>query len=181
MKTNPAIALILALAITACADTFSGRLLVYPQWTHAKTVGASTVTETFATFLDWTHTSGAGSNQMNTIVRETVTLTNSQARTVDLAAIPDSFGDSTTFTNVRFIAVSCPSANVDPIDIGAAGEDAFSAWAGDTNQTVRVRPGGIWLMVAPDAAGYAPGGGKLMLRNTGTNSASYSLYIGGSE
>jgi len=169
------------IAAGSLADTFSGRLLILPQWTHAKTIGASTVSETFAELLNWTHTSGASTNQMNVIVRESVTLTNAQTRTIDLAGgVSDSFGDVTTFTTVRFLCLVADEDNADPVALGASGEDAWAAWCGGTNHTVTIRPGGILLLTAPDS-GYTITDSKLMVRNTGTNAAAYSIYIGGAE
>ena len=175
-------AIILAAACgLALADSFSGRLMLYPEWTHDKTVGASTVTETFGRFVDWTHATGTNANQMTTIIRETTTLTNSQSRTINLAGgVSDSFGDVTTFTIVRFLCLTCADANTNTVSMGG-GENSWASWCGGTNDTLTVRPGGAIMLLAPDAAGYAVTDGALTMQNDGTNSVTYSLYIGGSE
>jgi len=164
------------------ATTFSGRLVVLPNWTHQKTTGASSLTETFSDLLSWTHTSGTNANQMNTIVVESGTLTNSQAATIDLTSATDGFGDPITFASVRFLAVAADADNLDPIAVGSDDAEAFQ-WTGTgTNGTVHVRPGGLLMMVAPDATGYAVGtNGNLVVSNTGTNSVTYEVYVGGAK
>ena len=181
-RTFTAAAILTAfIAAVAIADTFTGRLLILPQWTHSKTVGASTVAETFATLLDWTHTSGTGTNQMNVIISESVSLTNAESRTIDLAGgVTDSFGDVTTFTTVRFLCLVADEDNADPVIMGASGEDAWATWCGDTNHTVTIRPGGILLLTAPDS-GYTIADSKLKVSHGGAGTNSYLLYIGGAE
>ena len=171
-------------AITAKADTFSGRLFVFNDWQHVKTMGASTVQESFGEFLSWTHTTGTNANQMNVIVRETTTLTNSQSRTLNLSGgVSDSFGDVSTFQTVRFFCVTCPSTNTNNLSVGNASSNQWSAWAGGTNDTLTVRPGGSMIFIAPDATGYAvtTNACNLSFTNLGTNSIIYSSYIGGAE
>jgi hypothetical protein len=170
-------------AVAAIAQTtFSGRIIVRPDWSYVKTRGQSTNTETFDELLSWVHTSGTNADQMAAIVTDETTLTNSQERVVDLLAVTDGFGDSVAFATVRFIALTASEDNVDPIEIGNGGPDAFCTFLGTSNDVVRVRPGGIFLAVAPDATAYAVGtSGDLRIANTGTNTAAYVLYVGGAE
>jgi len=162
--------------------TFEGRFYLLPEWQHRKTVGASETVERFGAILTWPHTTGAGADQMQTIVTDAATLTNSASRTIDLTSVVNGFGDAVSFSSVRFLAVTASSDNLDPIDIGAAGATAFVNWIGGTNQTIRIRPGGAVAFVAPDATGYAVStNGLLRFLNTGTNDAAYVAYIGGSE
>lgn len=184
-ETITAIA-ILSVAVHAAslADSFSGRLRLEQDWRHTKTIGASTVKETFAPFVDFEHSTGTNAFQMNVIVRETATLTNAQTRVIDLfGGISDSFGDATTFKTVRFLCVTCPADNLDAIVLGAAGPSAWASWCGATNETISIRPGGAAMLLASDLAGYAvaPGAGELQFRNAGTNENTYSVYIGGVE
>jgi len=185
MKRYRLIAVLILMAGSAYAvtnTTFTGRLVLSPDWKHNKTGGSSTLKETFSAFLDWTHTTGTNANQMGTIIVDSYTLTNSESRTIDLDSIANGFGDTIDFLTVRFMAISCDSDNVDPVTMGDAAANEFDSWCGGTNQTVTIRPGGIILFVAPDLTGYAVGtDGNLKISNTGTNNASYDLYIGGNE
>ena len=177
-----AAAIILTAGAVLAATTFTGRLIVWPDgWEHVKTGGSSTLEETFSNFLEWTFTSGTGVNQMATIIVETGTLTNGQSVTYDLDAATNGFGDVVDFAAVRFLCLVCPTGNVDAVEMGNASTNAFSSWAGATNHTVKVRPGGLVLFVGPDATGYAAGNGEIKLLNTGTNDTDYELYVGGNE
>ena len=188
MKKRLIAALIVLTAAAAIgATTFSGNLLVRQSWTYSKS-GVPSATQSFADRLyDLTHTSGAGLNQMDSLFSERVTLTNGQARTVNLATgVTDAFGDTITFTEVKFFAVSLPVSvgavtNLNNVTVGNAATNEFATWCGGTNQTVTVRPGGIFMMVAPDATGYACTNGNLKILNAGTNSVIYDLWIGGSN
>lgn len=183
MKTKNACIVILALvAATSFADSFSGRLQVLPRWTHSKTVGASTVTETFASLVDWAHTSGTGSNQMNAVVRTTASLTNRQGRIVSLAGgFSDAFGDVTTFTAVRFLCFQAASTNQADIMLGGAASGAWTNIVGSATDRIRVRPGGTLMFLAPIGTGYGVGGGNICVTNTGSTGVGYTIYIGGIE
>jgi len=167
--------------IAVRADTFTGTLTLVPDWTHQKITGASAVTERFATMFAWTHTTGTNANQMTAIYRAAVTLTNLEERVIDVAGgISDAFGDVTTFQTVRFLCVTAAAANTDTIAM-LPGQGGWATWANDTNAAVVLRPGGAIMFVAPDAVGYVVTDGLLTVRNSGTNDATYAIYIGGAE
>ncbi len=80
------------------------------------------------------------------------------------------------------MAITAASANSNSVTMGGAGANAFVTWCGGTNHTVTVTPGGAAVFIAPGLAGFAvSSNGLLKVTNSGTNSASYVLYIGGSE
>jgi hypothetical protein len=181
ITTAAIISTLLAAWMSARADSFSGRLLLFPQWTHSKTIGASTVSETFSSFIDWTHTSGTASNQMNTIICETATLAGGASRTVSLAGgFNDSFGDATTFAAVRFLCLQAASANYSDIMLGGAAANAWTNICTEANDFIKVRPGGSVMLLAP-AAGYGVNGGGVCVTNVGVSNATYTIYIGGVE
>jgi hypothetical protein len=175
------LALLAGLPVIA-ATSFSGRFVAMPNWTHQKTTGSSTLAESFGSLFDWTHTSGTNASQMSTLVVEAGTLTNAQSVTFDLANAVNGFGDSVTFKTVRFLAVKAGTANTSAIRIGGDTANRFGSWGGGTNDTINIRPGGFLMLIAPDATGYAVGtNGNLVVSNTGTNSATYELYVGGAQ
>ena len=178
--------IVLGAVAALSATTFTGNTLIRQAWNHQKT-GVTTTQEDFSgdagRLLDWDHTSGTGANQMNQLFRESVTLTNGAARTIDLAGgVTNAFGDSVTFAEVRFFAVSLSSANSNAITVGNASANQFASWCGSATDTVTIRPGGLFLMVAPDSIGYVVStNGNLKILNAGTNSVTYNLWIGGSD
>lgn len=174
---------LMLIAGSVMAESFSGNLLVRPQFTHEKE-SATTASEAFpASLFSWTFTSGHAVNQMNQLWVSRTTLTNAQAVTYNLAGgITNSFGTALTMAEVRMLLVSSDSDNVDAVTIGDAAANEFDSWLGGTNHTVTLRPGGLVLLVAPDATGYAVGtNGNLKVTNTGTNSVTIDIYVGGSD
>ena len=185
MKTRRiAIAIIgLGLCVRAWAQTttFSGTLIVQPVWTHEKTAGSSTVSETFSELLRMTHTSGTNASQMSTVVVIAATLAASATNTHNLAGgVTNSFGDATTFVDARLLAFRSSSATNPVLALGNAATNTFSSWLGAASHTVRVAPGGLLLWTAP-VAGWSCADGNLQVVNTGTNSATYQLYVGGAR
>lgn len=171
-----------ALTCAVYAETFSGNLLVRPDWTHKK-VGATVASETVSSLFSWAHTSGATTNQMNQLWVADVTLASNAVRTINLAGgITNSFGTVLTMAEVRMLAISAASANTGTITVGGAAANTFATWAGDSSDKIVVRPGGFLLIVAPDATAYAVGAnGNLMISNNAAASASFDIYIGGSD
>jgi len=182
MKRIAAMILILCAIGAIGATTFSGNTLVRPAWEHKKVSGTSSTKETLSRMFDWDHTSGTNINQMTSLFHEQVTLTNSAARTNNLASVENAFGDTIVFAEVRILTIAAASTNAHPLTIGAASANAFSTWAGSATDTVTVRPGGFFMLVAPDLTGYAVStNGNLKILNTGTNAVSYEIYVGGSQ
>jgi len=169
-------------ALVASAESFSGSLIVRPQWTHTKTT-ATTASESFSTLYNFIFTSGTNSFQMDQIWTSQRTLTNSANETINIAGgITNSFGTVLTMAEVRLISVKSASANVDSITIGGAAANTFASWLGDTSDTITIRPGGYLLAIAPDATGYAVStNGNIKVTNNGTNSVTYDIYIGASS
>jgi hypothetical protein len=184
MNTQTLTALITLAALTASASIdFSGTLRLYPQWTHVKIEGSSYIRETFDDGIIYhAHTTGTNANQMTGLARATGTLTNSAAITLDLlGGVENSFGDALTFSRVNVLIITADGDNTDALHIGGASTAPFEAWCGTDGLAV-VRPGGTLLYHAPDIVGYAVGtNGNLRVSNTGTNSAGYAVYIGGTE
>jgi hypothetical protein len=169
--------LLSALSFFSVAQTtdFSGSLYVSPNWSHTKTSGVSTVTEKFSRILDQPHTYGTNASQMTAVVMISGTLTNSQAAVVPLATgVADAFGDTIVFSRISVLAVKASADNLGPITLGTS----TTNWLSATNATAIIRPGGLILLTAPDAAGYSAG--SLTISNASTNTVSYSITVGGS-
>jgi hypothetical protein len=163
------------------ANDFTGTLISRPaEWKYTKTSGSSTLSQGFGDFVFWRHTNGTNAYQMTTVAVDTAALTNTQQRTVSIGAIVDGFGDVRSFAVVRFLALQAASNNVGNVKLGGAAIDPFGAWTANGTNGVTVAPGGMMMIVAPQA-GYTVGTGtNLMIEATG-GAATYYLYIGGNE
>ncbi|MEV8432000.1 hypothetical protein ACWHLZ_28060 [Streptomyces chartreusis] len=113
---------------------------------------------------------GAGAGAVNLLFHDRRTLAASGTENLDLAGVlSDKFGQALTFARVKAVLVVAAAANTNNVNVtqpGSNGVPLFLA-AGDG---VGVRPGGLFLWVAPDAAGAAvtAGTGDVL---TVTNSA----------
>ena len=173
-----AVALFGFASFSVSQTTFTGTTAIdTSSWIHQKTVGASTVIEKFGKIASYTHADGTNDNQMSDVIIVSGTLTNSQSVTHSLAAMSNSFGDSINFSTVKTLAVTASGGD---LAIGNAASDQFSAWLGDTNQTAKVASGGILVFVAP-LTGWTSTNKLLKIENTTTNTATYQLYIGGTQ
>lgn len=113
---------------------------------------------------------GAGAGAANLVFHDQRTLAASATENLDLAGVlSDKFGQALTFARVKAVLVVAAAANTNNVNVtqpASNGVPLFLA-AGDG---VGVRPGGMFLWVAPDAAGavVTAGTGDLL---TVTNSA----------
>ncbi|MGW1039889.1 hypothetical protein [Streptomyces sp. NPDC002547] len=124
---------------------------------------------------------GAGAGAANLIFHDQRTLTASGTENLDLAGVlSDKFGQVLTFARVKAVLVVAAAANTNNVNVtqpASNGVPVFLA-AGDG---VGVRPGGIFLWVAPDATGAAvtAGTGDLLTvtNSAGGTSVTYDVLI----
>jgi hypothetical protein len=130
-------------------------------------------------------TSGAGANQIDRVFTDQRTIAASGTDDLDLAGVlVDALGATITLARVKLIAVYAASANANNVVIGG-GTNPVTTIMGGTTPTTIVRPGGLWLVTAPDATGYAVTAATadiLRLGNSGAGtSVTYDIIIMGSS
>ncbi len=161
---------------TSVADTsFSGTLRILPEWRHTKTLSGSTISESISPFLNQIHTSGTNENQMNSLIAQSVVLTNVQQKIFDLSSITNNFGDTIEFTEVNFILVKNLGAH--NIIIGGADSNTFPMFSDPTDSLV-LHPWGTFLLTAP-LSGYSSTNSNFQIENTSSNNVSIEVYFGG--
>lgn len=122
----------------------------------ANSLDGRIVTDTIRFGPDNTLTNGTGANQANEAFFDRRTLTASSTENLDLAGgLTDAFGTTLAFTKIRALAVYAAAANTNNVLVGGAASAQFSTWVGDVTDVVVVRPGGLFLLTAPDATGLA--------------------------
>lgn len=127
---------------------------------------------------------GTGLDQADRIFTDTRTITASSTDSLDLAgALTNAFG-TVTFARIKAVLVKAAAANTNNVNVtrpAANGVPLFLA-AGDG---IPVRPGGVFLWMAPDATGVAVTGGTgdlLDLVNSGAGtSVTYDIVIIGAS
>lgn len=129
-------------------------------------------------------TNGAGANQADRIFSDQRTVNASTNDDLDLAGVlTDVFGQTLTFARIKGMLISSNTANVQNFSVGG-GTNPFINWIAGTTPTVVLRPGGMFLLLAPDATGYAvtAGTGDILRIANGAGSAIvYDIVLIGSS
>jgi hypothetical protein len=136
--------------------TLSSKLALQVSATGTQAAGLGTSDDPVA--LDYTQlfSSGTGANQASNIFHDRRTLTASSTENLDLAGVlTNKFGTVLTFTKIKAIIIHASSANTNNVLVGGAASNAFINWVGDQTDIITVRPGGTFILIAPDATGYA--------------------------
>jgi hypothetical protein len=132
-------------------------------------------------------TSGTGANQADRIWTDQRTLAASGTENLDLAgtALTDAFGVAITFVKIKAILIRAASGNTNDVLVGGHATAAFVNWVSDATDVIVVKPGGLFLLVAPSAAGYgvtATTGDLLKITNSaGTTGVTYDVAILGTS
>lgn len=128
---------------------------------------------------------GTGANESDLLYAATRTLAPSGTENLDLAGVlTDPFGSVLTFARVKVILVRASSLNVNNVVLGAGTNPWAGPWAG-TLPTHAVSPGGLFLAVAPNAAGWpvtAATADILKVLNSGAGTpVTYDIVLAGAS
>lgn len=129
---------------------------------------------------------GTGANQADKLFADRRTLAASGSESLDLAgSLADNLGATVTFARVRALMIEASSSNTNNVVVGGAASNAFVNWVSDATDKVVIRPGGLLLLVAPGATGYAvtaATGDLLQVANSGgTTGVTYDITIIGAS
>jgi len=126
-------------------------------------------------------TDGTGTKQFDIIWSDTRTLSASGTEDLDLAGVlTDAFGATVALAEVVGLMITADAANTNNVVVGDA--TAPVPLFGGTNPTVSVKPGGVFLLAAPNAAGqFAVGAGatddlKITNSSSGTG-VTYTITV----
>jgi hypothetical protein len=129
---------------------------------------------------------GTGANQADKVFSDQRTLGASATEDLDLAGgLTDALGDTITLARVKAILIYAAAANTNNVQVGGAAANQFVNWVADATDKINVRPGGLLLLVAPDATAYAvtaATGDLLRIGNSaGGTSVTYDIIIVGAS
>lgn len=107
--------------------------------------------------LEFDFTDGAGANKVHQLWSSSQRSINaSSSEALDLSGtLTDVFNNSIAFTKIKAILIKASASNVNDVVVGGAASNGFISWVGGATHQVNVKPGGLLLMVAPDANGFA--------------------------
>jgi hypothetical protein len=129
---------------------------------------------------------GTTANKADRVFSDRRTLAASGSETLDLAgSLVDALGATLTFARVRALLIYAATSNVNNVVVGGVASNGFTTPFGDPTDKVVVRPGGAFLLVAPDTTAYAvtPATGDLLqVANSGAGSTvTYDVAILGAS
>lgn len=138
---------------------------------------------TFTPLLDkaMAFANGTGANQADIVFADSRTLAASATEDLDLAGVlADAFGATITAAELVAVIVYADPTNTNDVVIGAALQPV--ALFGGTAGTIAVRPGGIFVIAAPNAAGQLTVGAgatdDLKIANSGAGTAvTYQIIV----
>lgn len=126
---------------------------------------------------------GSGAGQASKLWTDRRTLAASGTEDLDLAgtALTDPFGAAISFARIKGLLIRAAAGNTNNVVVGGAASNAFINWVSDATDKIVVRPGGLLLLVAPDATGYAvtaATGDLLTIANSGgTTGVTYDIAL----
>lgn len=99
---------------------------------------------------------GTGSGQADKLwISGGRTLAGSANEDLDLAGtLTDAFGATFTLARVKGIIIASAAANTNDVVLGGAAANGFISWVGSATDKVKVKPGGVLALFAPDATAY---------------------------
>jgi hypothetical protein len=107
----------------------------------------------------------------------------STTENLDLAgALTNAFGQTITFTKIKALAIVAAAGNTNDVVVGGASSNGFVSPFGDATDKIKIRPGGMFLITAPDATGFAVTAGTgdiLLVANVGGTPVTYDVVIAG--
>lgn len=121
---------------------------------------------------------GAGAGQANRIFHDQRTLAASATEDLDLAGVLiDPLGTTLTFARIKAIIVAAAAGNSNDVLVGGAAATQFLSWVGAATHQVRVRPGGVFALLAgqADAVGFVTAAGVSDLLRIGNSGAGTSV------
>ncbi len=129
---------------------------------------------------------GTGANQADKQFSDTRTINASSNDDLDLAGVLlDAFGATITFVKVKYLIVAAAAGNTNNVVIGGGASNPFVSFMTGTTPAILVKPGGVFALATPDAAGYAVTAATadiLRITNGGAGtSVTYDIIIGGTS
>lgn len=127
-------------------------------------------------------TTGTTAGKADLVFTDTRTLTASSSENLDLAGtLTDVFGTTLTFVEVVAIYVKAAAGNTNNVVVGGAASNGFATPFGDATDTVKVAPGGVFLLTNDAGFGVTAGTGDILkiANGGGSTSVTYDIVIVG--
>lgn len=164
------------------ATSLNARVLVSVTGELANSLDVGSVSYPFSFGVNQLFADGTGADQAKEVWTDTRTLTASATENLDLAGVlVDVFGTVLIFTKIKALIVKADAGNTNDVLVGGHASAAFVSMFSDATDVVRVKPGGMFAITAPDATGLAvtaTTGDLLKVTNSaGTTAVTYTIVI----
>lgn len=159
------------------AESFSGNIKFSLAGTFSSDNDLSTVQQAINYSKTYNLTNGTGANQANMIFTDQRTIGASPDDLDLYGGLTNSFGTTINFAVVKGIIIYAASGNSGNVSIGGDGS-AFVNWVANSSDIVVVKPGGLFALVDPSAAGYAVTDSSAdVLQINGTQNDVYDIIL----
>lgn len=164
----------------------------FDEWEHkdATAVGVATDKPANTPFYEVTFEDGSDANECEDMYAATRTILANDEDILDLAGgLTDKYGNTLTFEEIRQITVYNKNETTGQVLLVGGGPDPTGGallsdiFDGETDTRIKIKWGGLFVLVAP-IAGYTITGGSadlLWIRNDGTESITYDIVIKGTR
>jgi hypothetical protein len=157
-------------------DSLTATVKAVIQATATKTRDFGTLTWPFNYTKSVSFTSGAGADQVNEMYDDYRSLADGANEELDLSGtLVNAFGDTVAFTGIKAFYIENTS-----LTVGGAAATPWEPWAGAAGDTFKVAPGGLVMMTAPSATGWAVAAGstdKLKILNSAGAATTYRIVL----
>lgn len=152
------------------------------EWLLTKMSALVTSRSPLAIDQSFVFTDGVGANQVKAAWSDKRTIAASASESLDLSGVlTDEFGVVVLLSKLKMLMIIADAGNVNDVVVGGAALNALSTPFGTAADKLKVKPGGMVLLVAPDANGYAviAGTGDLLqvANSGGTTGVTYQIGV----
>jgi len=163
----------------------TARLVIDLQSDQTSALDLETVSSPLSYRKVYDITNGTGALQATKRFTDTRTLAASGTEDIDLSGVlVDGFGTTLLFTRIVAIIIEAAAANTNNVLVICPVANGFITPFAAASDTLTVRPGGVALLVAPNATAFAvtaATGDLLTITNSaGTTGVTYNIIILGS-
>ena len=135
-------------------------LLVRTQATLTSVLDLVTADATLKNNQEFTWTDGAGADKAEEVFSDQRTINASTTDSLDLSgtALTNAFGVDIAFTKIKAIIIKSATANGSTLTVSCPASDGFTGLFLTLGEGIKIRPGGVFVIIAPDATGYPVSG-----------------------
>jgi hypothetical protein len=155
--------------------TLNSTVTVSVQANLTSVLDLVTATAPLSTRVNKVLTSGTGANQADLVFSDTRTLAASANEDLDLAgALSSAFGSTLTFAKVKLVYIAAASGNTNSVRVTRPASNGVPLFLA-ASDGLDVRPGGVFLWMAPDATAVTVTAGTGDLINVANSSSGTSV------